>query len=113
MSTPEFRVRPVIRHIVTRYTPSYSPEPGCVNGSSLETLAEFDSEGYAEIVREALAERVAPREYVIVEQTFGAIEARVKFAYSEQAALELMASEAAESGKSYRIFSRIKEPMPG
>ncbi len=113
MSIPEFRVRPVIRHVVTRYTPAHSPAPGALNGPSLETLAEFDSEGYAEIVREALADRVAPREFVIVEQTLGAVEARVTYAYSEQEALDRLASAAAETGKSYKVFSRIKEPMPG
>lgn len=47
MSHVEYRVRPVIRYIVTRYTPSHSPEPGLINGASLETLGEFDNETFA------------------------------------------------------------------
>lgn len=108
MSTPEFRVRPVIRHVVTRYTPPDSPEP-----ASVETLAEFDSEGYAEIVKEALAEKVAPREFVIVESTMGEPMARVTYAYSEDEAIQRMAESQAMEGKTYRVYSRIKEPMPG
>lgn len=112
MQKPEFRVRPVIRHVVTRYTPSYSPEPGCLNGPSLETLGEFDSDGYAEIVAEALRERVAPREFVIVEQVLGAMQARVTYAYSEEEAAARMATEEAVEGKTYRVYSRIREPQP-
>lgn len=105
MSKPEFRVRPVVRHVVTRYTSE-------AHSGSLETLGEFNNEGYADIVTEALRERVAPREYVIVEQTQGDPMARVLFAYDEQEAQTRMA-EMAKDGKSYRVFSRIKEPMPG
>jgi hypothetical protein len=110
MQKPEFRVRPVIRHVVTRYTPSHSPEPGVINGPSLETLGEFDSEGYAEIVKEALDEMAAPREYVIVESTLGEKMASVTYAYSEEEALKRMAEEAAD-GKAYKVYSRIKEQL--
>jgi hypothetical protein len=47
LSQVEYRVRPVVRYVVTRYTPAFSPEPGAMNGPSLETLGEFDNEGYA------------------------------------------------------------------
>jgi hypothetical protein len=104
MTTPEFRVRPVIRHTITRYHP---PSPN--TSSCVETLGEFDSEGYAEIVREALAERVAPREYVIVESTMGEVMARVHYAYSEDE-VQARLAEQAEDGVTYRVYSRIATP---
>lgn len=115
MQLPEFRVRPVIRHVVTRYTPA-DPLPPGVNSAegsrgSLQTLGEFDSEGYAEIVREALAEKAALREYAIIEETMGEPMARVVYAYGEQEALARM-SEEAQAGKTYRVFSRVRQPLP-
>ena len=110
MSNPEFRVRPVIRHIVTRYTPAEPLPPGCnpANGrSGLETLGEFDSEGYAEIVAEALAEKAAPRQYVIVQNTMGEVMAKVYYADGEIEAMERLRSLEVD-GSTYRIFSRTK-----
>lgn len=51
MATPEFRVRPVTRYIVTRYT---SESRDGAQHIGLETLGEFCSEKYAEQVAEAL-----------------------------------------------------------
>jgi hypothetical protein len=46
----EYRVRPVVRYVVTRYT-EY-PEMNATGSS--ERLGEFDSESYAETVASAL-----------------------------------------------------------
>lgn len=99
MTTPEFRVRPVIRHIVTRFTSD--PERGA---SSLETLGEFANEGYAEIVAEALRERVAPRKYAIVQRSFET-SVLVYYAADETEAQACKASCEAEHGGEFRIFS--------
>jgi hypothetical protein len=102
MSTPEFRVRPVVRHVVTRYVP-----PNANVASGVETLGEFDSEGYAEIVREALAERVAPREFVLVEQSPGEMRPIVFYAYGEDE-VERVKAQHPETG--FRVFNRIRQP---
>jgi hypothetical protein len=112
MSNPEFRVRPVIRHVVTRFSEdrtSALDEPPAYT-RKLETLGEFDSEGYAEIVAEALAEKAAPREYVIVQETLGKVMAKVYYAYSEdEVNMRLMEPEL--QGSSYRVYSRIKQSL--
>jgi hypothetical protein len=114
MSNPEFRVRPVVRHVVTRYTRAEPLPPG-VNADTprggLETLGEFDSEGYAEIVAEALAEKAAPREYVIVQSTLGEVTAKVYYAYGEQEAQERMNALQVADSTTYRIYSRIQRPL--
>jgi hypothetical protein len=100
MSTVEFRVRPVIRHVVTRHT---STE----NSGSLETLGEFGNEGYAEIVSQALKERAAPREYVVVESTLGAVQAAVYYAHDENDLAHVQCQAAAEHpGRTFRVYSR-------
>lgn len=108
MSNPEFRVRPVIRHVVTRFSEertSALDEPP-VYKRQLETLGEFDSEGYAEIVAEALAEKAAPREYVIVQDRNGEILTCVFYAYGEDELQQRL--QEMPSSESYRVFSRIK-----
>lgn len=77
-----------------------------MNGPSLETLGEFDSEGYAEIVAEALAEKAAPREYVIVQDRNGEILTCVFYAYGEDELQQRL--QEMPSSESYRVFSRIK-----
>lgn len=109
MKTTSIRVRPVIRHAVTRHT-SEVMEDGRGSGGS-ECLGEFSHESYAEEVAQALQEKHAPREFVIVERTLGAAEARVTYAYSEEEAVGRLASEEAVDGKEYRIYSRIKPSM--
>ncbi len=105
MSQPEFRVRPVIRHIVTRYSPP------CDGNASLETLGEFDSEQYAEIVAEALRHRTAPMEYVIVRNKLGHFAADVMYAYSEADVQNRLIEMAAQSGDERRcqVFSRVRD----
>lgn len=82
-----------------------------MNGPSLETLGEFDSEGYAEIVVEALAEKAAPREYAIVEDTLGDPVATVYYAYGEQDATQRLGQLVTENQKTYRVYSRIKKSL--
>lgn len=57
MNITEIRVRPVVRHIVTRYT-APEPFPPGVSGDgprgSVETLGEFDNERQAEEMAHAL-----------------------------------------------------------
>jgi hypothetical protein len=49
MKSVEFRVRPVTRFVLTRYS-SHNDGHSC--GGSLETLGEFDNEAYArEVMR--------------------------------------------------------------
>ncbi len=116
MQKPEFRVRPVIRHVVTRFTPQPPPPEGsgyfsgCANGG-VETLGEFDSEGYADIVAEALRERVAPRTYVIVQETLGEEVAIVQYGYDEAEALSRKRTLEERTGKSFGIYSRLKPPL--
>jgi hypothetical protein len=116
MSTVEFRVRPVIRHVVTRFTQRAPLPEGqqYAAGGGVETLGEFDSEGYADIVAEALRERVAPREYVVVQQTLGEVQAAVYYATGEDDLAHAQCQAAAENpGQSFRVYSRIKQPMIG
>lgn len=108
MSKPEFRVRPVIRHIVTRYSP---PADG---NASLETLGEFNHEDYAEIVAEALRARVAPMEYVIVRSKLGEIAADVMYAYSEAEVEVRLAEMAVPDGPPCHVYSRPRNmTVPG
>jgi HEAT repeat protein len=107
MTTPEFRVRPVIRHVVTRYSTDD-------RGASLETLGEFNHEEYADIVAEALRERAAPREYVIVRQKLGEIAADVMYAYSEAEVEVRLAEMATPDAPPCHVYSRPRNmTVPG
>jgi hypothetical protein len=112
MKQVEIRVRPVIRHVVTRFSEertSALDEPPAYK-RQLETLGEFDSEGYAEIVAEALAEKAAPREYVVVQDTIGEVMAKVYYAYDERDVANRLAEMGAD-GTTYRVFSRIRQSL--
>lgn len=100
MKTTEIRVRPVVRHSVTRYTRE-------VHGTSHEVVGEFDNEQYAQQVAEAMSQQSAPRVYVIVEDTLGVIDARVYYATDDQEARERQALCEMETGKTFRIYSRL------
>lgn len=52
---PEYRVRPVVRYVVTRYFHPYQSQDGKIgqNGSS-EVIGEFDNEQLADQVCEAM-----------------------------------------------------------
>jgi hypothetical protein len=52
MSKVEIRVRPVVRHVLTRYTESGAPDGSKYSG--VVTLGEFDNEAYAEQVAHAM-----------------------------------------------------------
>lgn len=108
MKTVGIRVRPVIRHVVTKW--ESDPENGA-GGSS--PMGEFDHESYADEVAEALRDKYAPRVYAIVEETIGEVQARVWYAYSPEEAQMRADQAVAETGKSYRIYSRIKEQILG
>jgi hypothetical protein len=108
MSTVEIRVRPVVRHIVTRYTKgdSYSP-------ASLETLGEFDNEAQAQEMAAALkAGLPKPMQYAVVERTFE-LQAKVVYANSIGEAEALKDQlEYAPPCREYRIFARDISDQP-
>jgi hypothetical protein len=109
MTTVEIRVRPVIRHIVTRYTAA-TPLPPGVHGDgprgSLETLGEFDNEDQAELVAAALRAKATQHAYAIVQETMGEIGAHVYYAYDEAEAAQRKADLEADGTQTYRIYSR-------
>jgi hypothetical protein len=102
MRNVEIRVRPVIRHVVT----SYEGDPSSQQGGS-RTLGEFDNEGYAEEIADALRKKAAPREFVMVQDTVGEVMAEVFYAYSETEVDAFLASDKAQ-GKSFKVFSRVR-----
>ena len=106
MKTTEIRVRPVVRHIVTSFT--NDPETRI---ASCGQVGEFDNEQKAEEVAQALKDKYAPRCYVIVEETLGELSARVMYAYSEEEVATRKAAIEAETGKSFKVYSRIREQM--
>lgn len=101
METKEFRVRPVIRHVVTEYT----NDPAS-RASSCGVVGEFSSEEEAEKVQMALAEQAAPREYVAVLSTFE-IDAKAMY-FADAAAMNDFAAQKAVDGETWRVFSRIR-----
>jgi cephalosporin-C deacetylase-like acetyl esterase len=107
MSTVEIRVRPVVRHIVTRYTKGDKQ-------ASLETLGEFDNEAQAESVADALRDRyiTKPTQYAIVQRTIGEVDAKVYYA-EERAQAEAYRDELmAHFGSEFRIFTReVTDPV--
>lgn len=53
---PEYRVRPVVRYVVTRYCHPYTSRDGMTgNSGGSEVVGEFQSEGPAAQVAKALA----------------------------------------------------------
>ncbi len=58
---PEFRVRPVVRYVVTRYCHPYTSEDGkSGNSGSSEVIAELPNEQRAFEVAQAMAKAEAP-----------------------------------------------------
>lgn len=107
MKTTEIRVRPVIRHIVTRYTQEVMPgteaDPRYFGG--LETLGEFDNEAQAEQMAAALRAQSEPKDFVVVQRTFD-IDAKVYYAYSQEEADQLVKQLYYDTAKEYRVYSR-------
>ena len=55
MSTVEYRVEPVTRYIVTRYTEDSDPGPGLSRGCDSTIIGEFPSGSAADVVADAMA----------------------------------------------------------
>jgi hypothetical protein len=110
MQKVEIRVRPVIRHVVTRYTAS-EPLPPIAGAerrtsASLETLGEFDNELQAEQVAAALSATLPKTmQYVAVERTFDALTNALYFDYEEDATQ--FVARALQQGREFRVFSRV------
>jgi hypothetical protein len=115
MKTTEIRVRPVVRHVVTRFTSEHDEHTRFAGfaGGGCETLGEFDSEQYADVVADALRMASAARVYVIVQETLGEEIAIVHYAGSEEEAASRKTSLEERTGKSFRIYSRVREPLLG
>lgn len=103
METTEIRVRPVIRHAITRFVAGQHAD-GMSYGSS-ECLGEFSHESYAEEVAQAMREKVAMREYALVEETPGTMNPAVFYAYSEEEVARFLAEP--KDGKGWKVYSRI------
>jgi hypothetical protein len=104
MSTTEIRVRPVVRHIVTRYEADE-------RGASSSPLGEFTNEEYAEQVAEALRGSIPkPMQYVAVERTFNELTNAVYF--DTEADATAYAEYALSKGREFRVFGReITDPV--
>lgn len=102
MSKIEYRVRPVIRYVVTRF---FQDE----RGASSNVIGEFDSETWAERVKDACEYtdgRVDARcEYVVVRAEFDA-PTEAMYAYGIAEAKDMARKMAASSGKEWRYFRR-------
>ncbi len=104
MKTTEIRVRPVVRHAVTRYTRDEA-------GASSESLGEFANEAYAEELAEALRKAHKPKQYAVVQRSF---DVDVKVYYAEEIAqAEAYRDQlAAHFGHEYRIYEReVTDPI--
>ena len=107
MKTTEIRVRPVIRHAVTRFTSEVHEDERC-SGSS-ECMGEFSHESYAEEVAKALIQVQAPREFIIVQETPGLTNPEVRYAYSQEEVNAFLSEPRADHG--YKVYSRIRSAI--
>ena len=105
MSQVEIRVRPVIRHVVTRYRSEG-------RYASSETLGEFDSEQYAEEVAATMrAALPKPKQYAIVERGFD-VGAKVYYAEEREQAEAYRVQLQEHFGKEFRIYEReVTDPI--
>jgi hypothetical protein len=115
MSKVEIRVRPVVRHIVTRYTERQPlPEGQKSDGprASLETLGEFDSEARAEEMADAVRSAMPkPRQFAAVERNHFDFLTNVIYFDAEEDALAY-AEHARSQGREFRVYSReITDPV--
>lgn len=105
MKQVEIRVRPVIRHVVTRYTQEPTPGTGDRYNASLETLGEFANEEQAERVAEALRSQAPkPMQYVAVERCWGLASNVLYFDLQQEA--DAFAAMALEKGREFRVYGR-------
>lgn len=98
MSFEEIRVRPVVRHVVTRFT-----QDG--RSASSEAIGEFANENYAEEVAEALRAKSEPKRFVLIEESPIANWPLVLYAYSREEAQ----ARCLEMLQKYEIGMRIFE----
>lgn len=110
MQTTELRVRPVIRHAITRYVTERHTN-GRQSGMS-QLMCEVGSEDFAEEIKEALELKDAPRKYVLVERTFKP-EARVYYAeWPDQARQHKEVLEKFYPDSEFQIFAcLIEDPI--
>lgn len=97
----EYKVRPVVRYIVTRYE---SEEQG--TGSSV-TLGEYPNEEIAEKVCSVLESAECPEppaSYVVVGKHFFTPDNIALFAYSQEEAVMRKAEAEARYGKEFQVF---------
>jgi len=98
MNPCEYKVRPVVRYVVTEYD-----NAGIQASSSV--IGEFDSEICAEKARDALDERFRLREYVAVCQKF-VIDTKATYFQTKQEATEFCAKQQELYQEEWRVFSR-------
>lgn len=98
MSTTEIRVRPVVRHAVTRFKQD-------ARSAGSEMIGEFANEAFAEEVASALTWKSRARQYVIVERSFD-VTAQVGYADYESVAEAIREDMEKETGREFRVFSR-------
>ncbi len=105
MSNQEFRVRPVIRHAVTEYTPGFYQGDRSSETAKSALIGEFPNEQMAEKVREALEFQAAPRAYLMVKRTFD-LDTQAQHADSLVQAEAFVADRLA-NGEEWRVFERV------
>lgn len=104
MKTTEIRVRPVIRHAVTRFTSED-------RAASSECVGEFNNEAYAEEVAQALRAAHKPKQYAIVERGFD-VATRVWYAEDQAEAEAYRAQLQEHFGSEFRIYDReVTDPV--
>jgi hypothetical protein len=97
MSTTDIRVRPVIRHVVTRFQ-----SDGARSGS--EAMGEFGNEQYAEEVAEALRQKHAPKQYIAVERGWE-IATNVLY-FTTRAEADTFVETALKEDREFRVYER-------
>jgi len=107
MQTKEFRVRPVVRHIVTEFT-----EDTALRQAGCGVVGEFSSEAEAEKVRLALEQQAAPLRYILVEESPIAEFPLVRYAYSLEEAEEWQRHMNTKFEIGMRIYSRPEPARP-
>jgi len=116
MEKVEIRVRPVVRHIVTRHTERQTLPVGqkYADGprSSLETLGEFDNEAQAEQMAAALRNALPkPMKYAIVQRSFD-VDVKVYYANEREQAEAYCRELMDHFGVEFRIFAReLTDPI--
>jgi hypothetical protein len=114
MLKTEIRVRPVVRHVVTRYTEATDAHAPVAGGrsASLITMGEFDNEAQAEQVAEALRATIPkPRLYVAVERNHWDTLAHALY-FNTEADAYAYVKHAEAKGREFRVFSQeITDPV--